>query len=238
MTQDTKGNFLAIVGSREFPDLDRVRRLSGDLPPNATIVSGGARGVDRLAAAAARRRGLRVIEYLAQWDRFGRRAGFLRNQQIVDRCDRMVAFWDGKSTGTHDAITRARAHHLPLVIHRLRLAPLVGRVEVKPILETVDTTSRTNLSLTVDTTASDGRLLTKTYEIATSGSLAGTIASLKVGRQIRVRAALYQTFFTDADGILQHRPAHIEARSIKVLTATKRISLPSRLRAVGTSSPR
>ena len=238
MTQDTEGDFLAIVGSRDFPDLDRVRRFIGDLPPNTTIVSGGARGVDRLAAAAARRRGLPVIEYLAQWDRFGRRAGFLRNQQIVDRCNRMVAFWDSKSTGTCDAITRACAHHRPLVIHRLRLAPLVGRVAVKPALETGDGTSRTNLSLAVHNTASDGRLLTKTYEIAASGNLAETLASLKVGRQIRVRAAVHQTFFTDIDGTLQHHPAQIEARSIKILTAIKRISLPSRLGVLGASSPR
>jgi hypothetical protein len=219
MTQDT--TILAIVGSRDFPDLDQVRQFVRTLPSGTTVVSGGARGVDRCAAAAARSRGLRVIEFLAQWDRFGRRAGFLRNEQIVERCGRMVAFWDGRSSGTHHAITRARALHRPLVIYRLRLAPLIGQVAEKPILETVEGASRTNLSLAVNSTTTDGRPVSKTYEIPVSGALAETLASLKVGRQLRVRAALRQTFFTDPEGRLQHDPVSIEALSIKFLPGSR-----------------
>lgn len=110
--------YLAIVGSRDFPDLDRVRRFVETLPSNTTIVSGGARGVDRCAATAARARGLRVIEFLAEWRRLGRSAGFIRNEKIVQRCDRMVAFWDGSSSGTRHSISLARQHGRPVVIHR------------------------------------------------------------------------------------------------------------------------
>jgi YspA, cpYpsA-related SLOG family len=103
------GLCLAIVGSRDFPELHRVRRFVQRLPAGIILVSGGARGVDRCAAAVARARGLEIIEYLADWDRYGRRrAGFIRNRQVVRRCDRMVAFWDGASTGTDDAIALAR----------------------------------------------------------------------------------------------------------------------------------
>lgn len=115
---DPQGRYLAIVGSRDFPHLDRVRDLIQGLSVDTIIVTGGARGVDRCAATAGRARGLQVIEYLAQWDRFGRRAGFLRNEQIVERCDLMAAFWDGSSSGTRHAISLARKLGRPVVIHR------------------------------------------------------------------------------------------------------------------------
>jgi hypothetical protein len=48
-----------------------------------------------------------VIEFPADWDTHGKAAGFMRNQLIVDNCDKVTAFWDGKSKGTLDTITRA-----------------------------------------------------------------------------------------------------------------------------------
>jgi predicted Rossmann fold nucleotide-binding protein DprA/Smf involved in DNA uptake len=110
--------YVAIVGSRAFSDLESVRRFVQTLPVGTVIVSGGARGVDRCAATAARDHGLRVVEYLAQWDRWGRRAGFIRNQQIVQRCDRLVAFWDGSSSGTRHSIELARQLGRPVIVHR------------------------------------------------------------------------------------------------------------------------
>jgi hypothetical protein len=99
---------LAIVGSRDFPDLWRVNDYISLLPSDTTIVSGGARGVDRTAADAASQYGLPCIEYLAQWERDGKPAGYKRNQRIVDNCDQLVAFWDGKSPGTRHSIDLAR----------------------------------------------------------------------------------------------------------------------------------
>lgn len=109
--------YLAIVGSRDYPNLDRVRRFVESLPSNTIVVSGGARGVDRCAATAARARGLRVIEFLAEWRRLGRSAGFVRNEKIVRQCDRMVAFWDGSSPGTRNSISLARRSGRPVDIH-------------------------------------------------------------------------------------------------------------------------
>ncbi len=109
-------SYVAIVGSREYPDLDGVRCFVQGLSPNAVVVSGGARGVDRCAAHAARARGLEVIEYLADWDRLGRRAGFVRNETIVKRCDSLVAFWDGASSGTRHSIALARRAGRPVEI--------------------------------------------------------------------------------------------------------------------------
>lgn len=107
---------IAIVGSREFSDWSLITRYVNDLPADSVIVSGGARGADRTAEQAARMRGLQVEIYPAQWDAYGNGAGFIRNQQIVDAADRVVAFWDGQSRGTRDTLRKAHAARKPILI--------------------------------------------------------------------------------------------------------------------------
>jgi len=95
---------IAVIGSRTVAeiDFDAIGAQAGDV-----IVSGGARGVDSLAMAEARRRGLAVIEFRPDYARFGRGAPLVRNRQIVAACDRLVAFWDGVSRGTAYTIREA-----------------------------------------------------------------------------------------------------------------------------------
>ena len=99
---------VAIVGSRAYPRLDKVREYVWSLPIDTTIVSGGARGVDITAADAAHYRKMPVIVFLPDWDTHGKSAGFRRNKQIVDEADMVVAFWDGKSKGTVHSINLAK----------------------------------------------------------------------------------------------------------------------------------
>lgn len=107
---------IAIVGSREYPDWNQVREYVESLPYLATVISGGARGVDRMAAETARRRGMNVVEYPADWERYGKSAGYRRNQTIVDNADRIVAFWDGKSPGTKHTIDIAERAGKPVEV--------------------------------------------------------------------------------------------------------------------------
>lgn len=107
---------VAIVGSRGFKDLDRVRAYVGFLLPQDTVVSGGARGVDSTAEEEARRRGIKVTIFLPDWKAHGKRAGFLRNQDIVNEADRVVAFWDGTSRGTANTIELARRADKPVEV--------------------------------------------------------------------------------------------------------------------------
>lgn len=99
---------VAIVGSRDYLNESAVRAYVRALPPGTVVVSGGARGVDRWAASEAKECGLEVVEYLADWDRYGRRAGMIRNSLIVSDSDKVVAFWDGVSAGTANTIKSAR----------------------------------------------------------------------------------------------------------------------------------
>lgn len=96
---------VAIVGSREFPDLDMVRRYVMELPHDTIIVSGGAKGVDSVAVKSAEILGMEVIVHLPDWSK-GKGAGFARNTLIIDDADLIRAFWDGVSHGTYDSIKK------------------------------------------------------------------------------------------------------------------------------------
>ena len=95
-----------VAGSRTFDDkalafakLDRILANTAD----CTIVSGGARGADRIGEAYARARGIKCEVYATDWSR-GRGAGYERNRQMAAVADALVAFWDGASRGTADMI--------------------------------------------------------------------------------------------------------------------------------------
>lgn len=98
---------IAIIGSREYRDSQAVIDFVDSLPEDTVIVSGGAPGVDQIAETAAKRRGLERDIKPADWARFGKAAGIIRNKDIVAACDELVAFWDGKSPGTADSIMTA-----------------------------------------------------------------------------------------------------------------------------------
>jgi len=97
----------AVVGSRRFNDYAKLCQcLAGK--EISCIVSGGAKGVDSLAAQYAHEKGINLIEYLPEYDKYGRSARIIRNKQIVDNSDIVVALWDGESRGTKNTIDYAQ----------------------------------------------------------------------------------------------------------------------------------
>lgn len=97
---------LAIVGSRTFDDqsiFDKVMSKLEEKYEIETIVSGGAKGADSFGEKWADSHDINKQIFYPDWERYGKRAGFLRNIDIIKNCDVCVAFWDGKSHGTkHD----------------------------------------------------------------------------------------------------------------------------------------
>lgn len=95
---------IAIVGSRNVTVSDIGKHIS-----NAKeIVSGGAAGVDCCAAEYAKKNGIRLTEFLPQYERYGRAAPIVRNKEIVDYSDKIIAFWNGSSKGTLSVIKYAQ----------------------------------------------------------------------------------------------------------------------------------
>ena len=95
---------VAVVGSRSIFATDISMYISdGD-----EIVSGGAVGVDSCAAEYAKKNGLKLTVFLPQYERYGRAAPIVRNKEIVDYADKIIAFWDKKSMGTLSVIKYAQ----------------------------------------------------------------------------------------------------------------------------------
>ena len=103
---------LAIVGGRDFNDYDLLLETMGLFyeahSSFDTLISGGAKGADSLGERWAIYWKIPIERYLPDWNKYGRAAGFIRNQDIVDACDMVLAFWDGKSRGTQDTIAKAQ----------------------------------------------------------------------------------------------------------------------------------
>lgn len=102
---------LAIVGSRDFNDYQLMSEFilsKFDLPDIDTIVSGGAKGADALAERFAQEYKLALIVKDAEWEKYGRAAGPIRNKLIIEEVDAVVAFPSIQSKGTLNSIKFAR----------------------------------------------------------------------------------------------------------------------------------
>ena len=80
------------------------------------IISGGCRGTDKLAQRYAFEKGYKFEECVAEWGKYGRSAGPIRNRKMVTKADCVIAFWDGKSKGTGNLIDFAKEFNKPIRI--------------------------------------------------------------------------------------------------------------------------
>lgn len=88
---------VAVIGSRGL----MINNLENYLPPETTeIISGGAKGIDTCARNYAISHGLKLTEFLPEYDKYGRSAPLKRNITIIEAADLVLAFWDGTSRGT------------------------------------------------------------------------------------------------------------------------------------------
>lgn len=117
---------IAIIGSRDFFDsdyfFDKVEDVLTDFTidtpwkDHITIISGGALGADRLAEKFAETIGAKSIIHRADWNSNPKSAGYIRNQDIIDDAESLIAFWDGRSPGTRHAINLSLKKEIPTVI--------------------------------------------------------------------------------------------------------------------------
>lgn len=119
---------ILFCGDRNWSDYDSVLETMRSYKNNSglvTVIEGEARGADTLARIAGEELGLTVVKYPADWDRHGKAAGPIRNQQMLDegQPDMVVAFHNNinNSKGTRDMITRAKKAGINCVLFRMKL---------------------------------------------------------------------------------------------------------------------
>lgn len=107
---------MAVIGTRGFSDYEYMKEIL-EWYDIKKIISGGAKGADRLAEQYASEKNIPIQIFEPQWDKFGKSAGYKRNIQIVDAADEIVAFWDQKSKGTGHSVKIAEEQGKPVYIY-------------------------------------------------------------------------------------------------------------------------
>lgn len=111
-----------IAGSREFNDYELLKEscdfyLSNKLNDpdiNVVIISGAARGADHLGEEYARERGLLIKKFPADWDKYGKSAGYIRNTKMASIANAAIVFLisDKECKGSRMMINIARKNNL------------------------------------------------------------------------------------------------------------------------------
>ena len=106
-----------IAGSRNITNKLLVTKAITESGFNITeVVSGCARGVDRLGESVAKDNGIPIRQFPANWELYGKSAGAIRNKDMANYADALIAIWDGKSPGTKNMLNIAKKKGLQIHI--------------------------------------------------------------------------------------------------------------------------
>jgi len=113
---------LAVIGSRSLNKnvLDVITQVvTKSKNPISEIVTGGAAGVDTIAETFAKNNNIKSTIFLPQYKTYGKKATFIRNNEILKNSDAVLAIWDGISKGTFYTINQAKKLGLKVMIVRI-----------------------------------------------------------------------------------------------------------------------
>lgn len=109
-----------IAGSRSICKYSIVKKaIEKSRFEITTVISGGAIGVDTLGEDYGAELSIPIIKMPAEWDKYGRKAGHLRNEQMADIAEALIAIWDGVSRGTMHMINIAKKKGLKVFVYRI-----------------------------------------------------------------------------------------------------------------------
>lgn len=114
---------IIVAGGRDFNDYEYLKKTLSSIINSAInnefeIVSGTARGADRLGERFAVEYNLPIKKFPADWDKYGKSAGYKRNYEMAKYAKACVIFWDGISRGTGHMIDLAQASELALLVKK------------------------------------------------------------------------------------------------------------------------
>ncbi len=109
-----------IAGSRDgvvYNDIVEAVKESGfDI---SVVISGAARGADRFGERYAKENNIEIEQYPADWNQYGKSAGYIRNSQMANVADALIAIWDGTSKGTKNMINTAEKKGLKVFVYKI-----------------------------------------------------------------------------------------------------------------------
>lgn len=116
-----------IAGGRDFNDFDLFEKELNKFDKPDKIIEGGANGTDTLARKYANKYNIECTEVKAEWNKYGKQAGFIRNRKMIDmllkykeidmsNTIKVICFWDGKSSGTKNTIDLAKENNIDLEV--------------------------------------------------------------------------------------------------------------------------
>jgi hypothetical protein len=109
-----------IAGSRTFDNYDLLFEKCSEIVKDfdsVEIVSGNAKGADRLGERFAKENGFALTLFPADWEKFGKSAGYIRNKEMAEYADILIVFWDGVSKGTKHMIDSAEKNKLKVIVN-------------------------------------------------------------------------------------------------------------------------
>jgi|SRR5579863_1117264 len=114
-----------IAGSRSL-DTDEVAYLmtdfvfkSGFKDDITEVVSGGAKGIDQIGEYWAKTHEIPITQFIPDWNKYGKRAGIIRNRVMAEYADALIAIWDGKSNGTVHMIKEILDRKKPIFVRTI-----------------------------------------------------------------------------------------------------------------------
>lgn len=108
-----------IAGCRDFENYPLLKETVDKFRESVAvteIVSGGAAGADTLGEQYAKENRITLKVFPANWDKHGRAAGPIRNKQMAEYADQLIAIWDGQSKGTENMIKTMKEVNKPVYI--------------------------------------------------------------------------------------------------------------------------
>lgn len=119
-----------IAGSRTITEVEVIISALLGCPFTSEIsevVSGTAKGVDLLGEQVAKATGIPIKRFPANWEQYGKAAGPIRNNEMAEYADALVAIWDGKSSGTKHMIDSAKSKGLNVYVYVYREGMIDGK---------------------------------------------------------------------------------------------------------------
>jgi hypothetical protein len=117
-----------IAGSRSITNYDQIlEAISLSNIIITTVISGTANGVDKLGERFAKDHDIPVLQFPADWDKYGKKAGYLRNIEMAEVGDALICVWDGQSHGSKHMIEIATRRGLKVYVHDIS-KPIKGNL--------------------------------------------------------------------------------------------------------------